>query len=68
MHIFLRRFICTTSASDLRFLYVHEDGGVILRKRTAPENAQTIEGRGWEVSWKSKLHVESDSLKYGTVS
>jgi hypothetical protein len=47
---------------------VHEDGGVILRKRTTPENTQTIEGRGWDVSWKSKLHVESDSLKHGTVS
>ncbi|KAG1790137.1 WD-40 repeat-containing protein [Suillus plorans] len=32
---------------------------VVLRKRTAHETKQTVEGRGWEVVWKSKLHVES---------
>ncbi|KAG0709338.1 WD-40 repeat-containing protein [Suillus ampliporus] len=49
----------STSARELRLLCAYEDGGVVLRKRTAPENEQTVEGRGWEVLWKSKLHVES---------
>ncbi|KAG1870646.1 WD40-repeat-containing domain protein [Suillus subalutaceus] len=49
----------STSARELRLLCAYEDGSVVLRKRTAPENKQTVEGRGWEVMWKSKLHVES---------
>ncbi|OAX39379.1 WD-40 repeat-containing protein [Rhizopogon vinicolor AM-OR11-026] len=49
----------STSTRELRLLCAYEDGGVVLRKRTAPENTQTVEGRGWEVLWKSKLHVES---------
>jgi len=49
----------SASARELRLLCAYEDGGIVLRKRTAPENTQTIEGRGWEVLWKSKLHVES---------
>ncbi|KAG2083532.1 WD40-repeat-containing domain protein [Suillus cothurnatus] len=49
----------STSTRELRLLCAYEDGSVVLRKRTAPENKQTIEGRGWEVVWKSKLHVES---------
>ncbi|KAG1779217.1 WD40-repeat-containing domain protein [Suillus placidus] len=49
----------STSAKELRLLCAYEDGSVVLRKRTAPENEQTVEGRGWEVVWKSKLHVES---------
>lgn len=47
------------SARELRLLCAYEDGSVVLRKRTVPENKQTVEGRGWEVVWKSKLHVES---------
>ncbi|KAG2130863.1 WD40-repeat-containing domain protein [Suillus clintonianus] len=49
----------STSAKELRLLCSYENGGVVLRKRTTPENKQTVEGRGWEVLWKSKLHVES---------
>ncbi|KAF8834310.1 WD40 repeat-like protein [Paxillus ammoniavirescens] len=44
---------------ELRLLCAYEDGGVVLRKRTTSEGTQTVEGRGWEVLWKSKLHVES---------
>ncbi|KAG2060802.1 WD40 repeat-like protein [Suillus hirtellus] len=47
------------SARELRLLCAYEDGSVVLRKRTAHETKQTVEGRGWEVVWKSKLHVES---------
>ncbi|KAG8213366.1 WD40-repeat-containing domain protein [Butyriboletus roseoflavus] len=44
---------------ELRLLCAYEDGGVVLRRRTAPGGMQTVEGRGWEVIWKSRLHVES---------
>lgn len=56
----------STSARELRLLCAYEDGGVVLWKRTAPENTQTVEGRGWEILWKSKLHVESGLQKYDT--
>jgi hypothetical protein len=56
----------STSAKELRLLCAYEDGSVVLRQRNVPENKQTVEGRGWEVVWKFKLHVESGSLKYVT--
>ncbi|KAG2145279.1 WD40-repeat-containing domain protein [Suillus bovinus] len=62
MHLFYSALSApssSTSTSELRLLCAYEDGSVVLRKRTAPENKQTVEGRGWEVVWKSKLHVES---------
>ncbi|KAI6115590.1 WD40-repeat-containing domain protein [Pisolithus croceorrhizus] len=43
----------------LGLLCAYEDGGVILYRRTAPDGTQTIEGRGWEMMWRSKLHMES---------
>ncbi|KAI6004339.1 WD40-repeat-containing domain protein [Pisolithus marmoratus] len=43
----------------LGLVCAYEDGGVILYRCIAPEGTQTIEGRGWEVVWRSKLHVES---------
>lgn len=57
----------STSTRELRLLCAYEDGGVVLRKRTVSDNTKTIEGRGWEVLWKSKLHVESGSLKHETI-
>ncbi|KAI9568290.1 WD40-repeat-containing domain protein [Boletus coccyginus] len=44
---------------ELRLLCGYEDGGVVLRRCTTPEGRQTVEGKGWEVVWKSRLHVES---------
>lgn len=44
---------------ELRLLCGYEDGGVVLRRCTTPEGRQTVEGKGWEVIWKSRLHVES---------
>ncbi|KAH7884546.1 WD40-repeat-containing domain protein [Phlebopus sp. FC_14] len=44
---------------ELRLLCAYEDGGVILRRRTSAEDKKTVEGRGWEVIWRSRLHVES---------
>ncbi|KAG2140054.1 WD40-repeat-containing domain protein [Suillus clintonianus] len=49
----------STSSRELRLLCAYENGSVVLRKRIAPENKQTVEGRGWDVLWNSKLHVES---------
>ncbi|KAF9236702.1 WD40-repeat-containing domain protein [Melanogaster broomeanus] len=51
----------STSAAqrELRLLCAYEDGGVVLRRRITAESTQTVGGRGWEVVWKSKLHVEA---------
>lgn len=58
MHLF--HLPSTAEASGtLGLLCAYEDGGVILYRRIAPEGTQTIEGRGWELMWRSKLHKES---------
>ncbi|KAJ7052558.1 WD40-repeat-containing domain protein [Mycena amicta] len=46
---------------ELRLLCAYEDGGVILRRfvGSGPDSEISIEGRGWEVIWRNKLHVES---------
>jgi len=49
----------STAQRELRLLCAYEDGGVVLRRRTSHEGTQTIESKGWEVVWKSRLHVES---------
>ncbi|KIM67180.1 hypothetical protein SCLCIDRAFT_1210681 [Scleroderma citrinum Foug A] len=62
MHLFyaLQIFPSTSTAPrELRLLCAYEDGGVTLRRRVALPGIRTIEGKGWETIWRSKLHVES---------
>ncbi|EIW84057.1 WD-40 repeat-containing protein [Coniophora puteana RWD-64-598 SS2] len=56
----------STSSAPLHLLCGYEDGGLVLRRRTAQAEAeaeedgrQTVQGRGWEVVWRNKVHVES---------
>jgi hypothetical protein len=53
----------SSQAGELRLVCAYEDGSVVLRRfvgSTAhPETS--IEGRGWEVIWKCKLHVEASA-------
>ncbi|PPQ95710.1 hypothetical protein CVT26_008353 [Gymnopilus dilepis] len=53
----------SSSSSDhyknLRLLTAYENGSVVLREYTRTEKEASIEGQGWEILWKSKLHVES---------
>ena len=51
----------STAQRELRLLCAYEDGGVVLRRRTSPEGKQTVGGKGWDVIWKSRLHVETGS-------
>ncbi|KAL1744455.1 WD40-repeat-containing domain protein [Schizophyllum fasciatum] len=46
-------------SSELRLLCAYENGGVTLRRCTRPFGEKTVEGKGWEVIWTSKVHVES---------
>ncbi|KAL1694368.1 WD40-repeat-containing domain protein [Schizophyllum commune] len=61
----LHLFQITTSPSSsnsmphLRLLCAYEHGGVILRQCTAPVGQKTVEGKGWDVVWSSKVHAES---------
>ncbi|KIK95219.1 hypothetical protein PAXRUDRAFT_827218 [Paxillus rubicundulus Ve08.2h10] len=62
MHLYYASLVSPSTSKaqrELRLLCAYEDGGVVLRRRTTSEGTQTVEGRGWEVMWKSKLHVES---------
>ncbi|EGN98932.1 hypothetical protein SERLA73DRAFT_168506 [Serpula lacrymans var. lacrymans S7.3] len=62
MHLFTTLPDTASSSSsprELRLLCAYENGGVILRRYTGPENKKTIEGIGWQVAWSSTLHVES---------
>ena len=56
----------SSSSSDhyknLRLLAAYENGSVVLREYTRTEKEASIEGQGWEILWKSKLHVESSKI------
>ena len=43
----------------VHLLAAYESGDVCLRMRTAAATEKTVEGRGWQVLWEVKLHVES---------
>ncbi|KAH7928224.1 WD40 repeat-like protein [Leucogyrophana mollusca] len=49
----------TSSQRYLQILCAYEDGSVVLRRYMTPEKKVTIEGIGWDVVWRCKLHVES---------
>lgn len=53
----------STAQRELRLLCAYEDGGVVLHRRTTPGGTQTVQGRGWDVVWKRRLHVESGALR-----
>ena len=64
MHLHYAPLTSTSTSKaqrDLRLLCGYEDGGVVLHRRTTFGDAQTVEGKGWDVIWKSRLHVESGS-------
>lgn len=44
---------------ELRLLCAYENGSVTLRRYTTPGKRKTVEGKGWEVMWTVKLHVET---------
>ena len=51
----------TSAAQDksLCLLCAYENGSVVLRKYDQKNKEISIEGVGWNIVWKSKLHVES---------
>jgi hypothetical protein len=53
----------SSQAGELRLVCAYEDGSVVLRRfvGSAAHPETSIEGRGWEVIWKCKLHVEASA-------
>nr|GAT60869.1 WD40 repeat-containing protein [Mycena chlorophos] len=51
----------SSDAGQLRLVCAYEDGSVSLRRFVGSGTSleTSIEGRGWEVIWRTKLHVES---------
>ena len=51
----------TSAAQDksLCLLCAYENGSVVLRKYDQKNKETSVEGVGWDIVWKSKLHVES---------
>jgi WD40 repeat protein len=51
----------TSAAQDksLCLLCAYEDGSVVLREYDQKNKETSVEGVGWNIVWKSKLHVES---------
>ncbi|KAF4613712.1 hypothetical protein D9613_007781 [Agrocybe pediades] len=44
---------------NLRILLAYENGSVVLREYTRTTKEASVEGQGWNILWKSKLHAES---------
>ena len=55
----------SSAAQDkkLRLLCAYEDGSVVLREYDQEDEETSVEGVGWNIVWKSKLHVESSRKK-----
>ena len=57
----------STSAAQgksLCLLCAYENGSVVLRKYDQKNKETSVEGVGWNIVWKSKLHVESSGKKH----
>ena len=48
-----------TTNLRLRLLCAYENGSVVLWKYTRKDKVKSVEGQGWEMVWKVKLHAES---------
>ncbi|KAJ7659938.1 WD40-repeat-containing domain protein [Mycena rosella] len=62
LHLFRAGSSASSSSvheSELRLLCAYEDGSVVLRRFAGEAGASSMEGRGWDVVWRSKLHVEA---------
>jgi hypothetical protein len=49
----------SSESKDLRLLAAYENGGVVLRQYNRIGRETSVEGHGWDVIWKAKLHAET---------
>ena len=50
-----------STPGNLRVLAAYENGSVVLREYDRSAKEASVEGQGWDIIWKSKLHVESST-------
>lgn len=63
MHLFEAQHPNVSDQQQLRLLCGYENGSVTLFGYTDREHTTSIEGRGWDILWTVKLHVESGSSR-----
>ena len=63
VHLFRRPHPHVSSQSQLRLLCAYENGSVAMWAFVDHTVPTSIEGRGWEMLWRVKLHVETS--EYG---
>ncbi|KAK7683445.1 hypothetical protein QCA50_013277 [Cerrena zonata] len=59
MHLFSSPHLDHPNRTCLKLLCAYENGGIELREFTRTDKGTSVEGIGWEVIWRSNLHVES---------
>ena len=59
MHLFEARHPHASDQTQLCLLCGYENGSVTMWGHTRQEELTSIEGRGWDMLWTAKLHVES---------
>lgn len=68
MHLFDTPHPSVPDRSRLQLLAAYENGSVTLWQNTFVERDTSIEGRGWETVWNTKLHIESGKLSARSLS
>lgn len=59
MHLFSSPHPNHPDRTRLKLLCAYENGGMELREFTRTDKETSVEGIGWEVTWRSNPHVES---------
>lgn len=59
MHLLEAQHPNVSDQTQLRLLCGYENGSVIALGYASKDKPTSIEGRGWDMVWTVKLHVES---------
>ena len=51
----------SSQPGNIRVLAAYENGGVVLREYTRISKEKSVEGQGWDVIWKARLHNETST-------
>ena len=62
IHLYDQVTSASSESKDLRLLTAYESGGVVLRQYNRIGIETSVEGHGWDVIWKAKLHTETGTL------
>ena len=58
-------FSSSSQPGNIRVLAAYENGSVVLREYTRTSKEKSVEGHGWDVIWKARLHNETS---YGSIT